>query len=97
VALIATRLGPEVGRQPNAQGKLGTADKPALTYVTGNVEGLKGALEVHGALISLCDINSQGGPDIIHYPDLEDCIPTGVLGEGGAGFLKFLEWREVPL
>ena len=97
VALIATQLGPKVGQQPNAQGKLGTVDKPGLTYVTGNVEGLKGALEVHGALISLCDINSQGGPDIIHYPDLEDCIPAGVLSEGGAGFLKFLEWREVPL
>jgi hypothetical protein len=97
VAMIATQLGPEQGQQPNAQGQLGTEDRPALTYVTGNVEGLKGDLQIYGALISLCDINSQGGPDVFHDPAFLDCIPQDVLGEEGAGLLKFLEWREVGL
>jgi len=97
VALIANIMGPDQGQQPNAQGKLGTATDPALTYVTGNVEGLKGDLEVHGVLISLCDINSQGGPDVYHDPSILDCIPQGVLGDTGAGFLQVQEWREVGL
>jgi hypothetical protein len=97
VALIANTLGPDKGQQPNAQGKLGTVDRPALSYVTGTVEGLKGALEVHGVLISLCDINSQGGPDVYHDPSVLDCIPQGVLSDTGAGFLHVEEWREVGL
>lgn len=97
VALITNYLGPTTANQPTAQGKLGTVDNPALTYVTSNVNGIRGALEVHGVFVSLCDINSQGGPDVYHDPSVLDCIPQGVLGESGAGFLSFLEWREVSL
>lgn len=97
VALIANTMGPDQGQQPNAQGKLGTVTDPALTYVTGTVEGLKGGLEIHGVLISLCDINTQGGPDIYHDPSILDCIPQGVLSDTGAGFLQVQRWREVGL
>jgi hypothetical protein len=48
-------------------------------------------------LVSLCDINSQGGPDVWHDPSILDCIPDGVLSEDGSGFLHVLEWREAGL
>jgi len=97
VALVSNLLGPLKGGQPNAQGKLGTMTRPALTYVTGSINGLKGALEVHGAIISLCDIVTGGGPDVFFDPTFLECLPEGTLGSGGAGFLRFLEWREVGL
>jgi hypothetical protein len=97
VALVTNHLGPPQGQQPNAQGSLGTLDNPALTYVTGNVEGIKGQLQIYGVLVSLCDINSQGGPDVWHDPSILDCIPDGVLSEDGSGFLHVLEWREAGL
>jgi hypothetical protein len=94
VALVTNHLGPTQGQQPNAQGRLGTALNPALTYVTGNVEGIKGQLQIHGILISLCDIASQGGPDVWRQ-NIQGCIPSGVLSGDGSGFLEALEWREV--
>ena len=97
VALVSNYLGPLKGNQPDAQGKLGTSANPALTYITGDIGGLKGALEVHGAIISLCDINTAGGPDVFFDPTFLECLPEGTLGAGGAGFLRFLEWREVGI
>lgn len=94
VALVSNQLGPI---QANAQGRLGTSTRPALTYVTGTVHGIKGAREIHGALIALCDLTWTGGPNVFYNPDFLDCLPEGVLGLGGAGFLQFLQWREVGL
>jgi hypothetical protein len=97
VALIVHNLGSAQGQQPNARGSLGTAAKPALTYVTGTVNGIKGDLQVWGALIALCDINTQGGPAVHHMPQVLDCLPFDDFDRKGSGFLRLHAWREVPL
>jgi hypothetical protein len=96
VTMIVNQLGPNSGLSSPAQVSLGTQSNPGVTYVTGNVNGVKGDLAVWGALISLCDISSQGGPTINWVPGIEDCLPFDFKTKG-SGFFHLREWREVPL
>jgi hypothetical protein len=41
-------------------------------------------------------MNSQGGPTVYHAPQILDCLPFD-FDTQGSGFLRPLEWREVPL
>jgi hypothetical protein len=83
----------------NAQVQLGTAQRPALTYIMGDADWSQGQLSVTGTIIALGDMSFGGGIDLTYNrafigclpPALRENWPTNVSGE-----MKILEWKEPP-
>ncbi len=83
----------------NAQAELGTANRPALTYVMENVDFSTGQWSIYGTLISLGDIQVGGGVNLTFDPRFISCLPPSIgtnWPAGTSGSMQILAWREPP-
>lgn len=94
VSLIIKRLD-----KTTAQATIGTASRPCLTYIMGDVDWSAGQFTMYGTLIALGDMLFGGGTNLYYDSGFISCLPPSFRDNwpaGTSGTMKVLEWREPP-
>ncbi len=85
-------------RSGGALVSMGTADIPALVYVTRDAVSVNANWELFGGIIVLRNWQSQGGVSLTYNPEIMSAVPAFLRDDwdhGISGSLKILRWREM--
>lgn len=78
--------------------EIGSAEWPALVYVTNDVETINANFLLEGSFVVLGNWENRGGPDITYNDGFIENLPQYLFEEwpdGVSGTLKILRWREL--